>query len=202
MIKLVKSTFYNELSTKRQLIRFLKTSNHLSFGQQCETFEKKFAKWQKRKHCIFLNSGSSANLAVIQALLNLGKIKHGDFVGFSALTWSTNVMPLIQLGLQPIPIDVELETLNISSRQVNKILKKYKLKMIFLTNLLGFCDDIDEIKRLCDRNKILLVEDNCESLGTVYKGKLLGNYGLASTFSFLLCGTPYVNHRRGSGLYR
>ncbi len=188
MIKLIKSTFYNESDTKEQLARFIEKAEILSFGPQCEMFEKNFAKWQKRKYCVFLNSGSSANLAIIQALLNLKKIKRGDKVGFSALTWSTNVMPLIQLGLQPIPIDIELSTLNVSSKNFEKILKKHKLKMLFLTNLLGFCSDIDEIRRICDKNKVILIEDNCESLGTVYKGKKLGNYGLASTFSF------YVGH--------
>ena len=59
---------------------------------------------------------------------------------------------------------------------------------MFLTNLLGFCGDIDNIKRICDKEKIILIEDNCESLGTVYKGKKLGNFGLASSFSF------YVGH--------
>jgi CDP-6-deoxy-D-xylo-4-hexulose-3-dehydrase len=188
MIKLIKSTFYNENETKEKLNEFIKKSEILSFGPQCELFEKNFAKWQKRKHCIFLNSGSSANLAIVQALLNLKKLKKGDKVGFSALTWSTNVMPLIQLGLQPVPIDIELETLNVSSQTLVKILKKHKIKLLFLTNLLGFCSDIDEIKKLCDKNKIILLEDNCESLGTVYKGKNLGNFGLASTFSF------YVGH--------
>jgi CDP-6-deoxy-D-xylo-4-hexulose-3-dehydrase len=188
MIKLIKSTFYNEDETKKKLSAFLQKAEILSFGPQCQEFEKKFAKWQKRKHCVFLNSGSSANLAMIQALLNLKKIKKGDMIGFSALTWSTNVMPLIQLGLTPVPIDIELNTLNISSKKVLEILKKYPLKAIFITNLLGFCDDIDEIKRICEEKKIILFEDNCESLGTIYKGKLLGNYGLASTFSF------YVGH--------
>lgn len=188
MIKLIKSTFYNEEKTKKQLISFIKKAKQLSFGPECEAFEKSFAKYQKRKHCIFLNSGSSANLAIIQTFLNLGKIKKGDKVGFSAVTWSTNVMPLIQLGLTPIPVDVELQTLNISSSQFLKVLKKNKLKALFITNLLGFCDDIDKIKEICDQKKILLIEDNCESLGTVYKGKKLGNYGLASTFSF------YVGH--------
>lgn len=188
MIKLIKSTFYNEKETKEKLNDFIKKSEILSFGPQCELFEKNFAKWQKRKHCVFLNSGSSANLAIIQALLNLKKLKKGDKVGFSALTWSTNVMPLIQLGLQPVPIDIELETLNVSSQTLLKILKKHNIKLLFITNLLGFCSDIDEIKKLCDKNKIILLEDNCESLGTIYKGKKLGNFGLASTFSF------YVGH--------
>src|SRR6266480_1606359 len=146
MIKLIKSTFYNERETKKKLCSFIQKANQLSFGQECEKFERNFAKWQKRKYCVFLNSGSSANLALIQALLNLKKIKKGDKIGFSTLTWSTNVMPLIQLGLQPVPIDIELETLNVSSKTFSKMLKKYEIKMLFLTNLLGFCSDIDEIR--------------------------------------------------------
>lgn len=188
MIKLIKSTFYNEEDTQKKLAQFLLSASQLSFGPECHAFEKEFAKWQKRKHCVFLNSGSSANLAMVQALLNFGKLKRGDLVGFSALTWSTNVMPIIELGLQAVPIDVELDTLNISSKKLLETLKKYPLKMVFITNLLGFCDDIDEIKKICDKRKIILIEDNCESLGSAYKEKLLGNYGLASSFSF------YVGH--------
>lgn len=188
MIKLIKSTFYKERETKEKLIRFIKNAQQLSFGQECENFERNFAKWQGRRYCVMVNSGSSANLAIVQALLNLGKIKKGDFIGYSAVTWSTNVMPLIQLGLVPIPIDVELDTLNVSSNKLLLALKRYRLKMLFLTNLLGFCGDIDKIKEICDSRKINFIEDNCESLGTVYKGKKLGNFGLASTFSF------YVGH--------
>ena len=188
MIKLIKSTFYEEEKSKLDLAFFIAKSSHLSFGEQCLLFEKNFAKYQGRKHCSFLNSGSSANLAVIQALLNLGRIKKGDLVAFSALTWSTNVMPLLQLGLQAVPIDVELDTLNVSSKKFEEIVLKLPIKLLFLTNLLGFCDDIDRIRALCERNNIILIEDNCESLGTVYKGKKLGNFGLASSFSF------YVGH--------
>lgn len=188
MIKLIKSTFFNETDTKKKLVSFISNAEILSFGPECNQFEQDFAKWQGRKHSVFVNSGSSANLAVIQALLNLGRIKKGDKVGVSTLTWSTNVMPLIQLGLEVVPIDVELDTLNISSKKLTKTLKSHELKMVFITNLLGFCDDIDKIQSICNKNNILLIEDNCESLGTVYKGKKLGNYGLASTFSF------YVGH--------
>lgn len=188
MIKLVKSTFYKEKETKKKLCKFISNATQLSFGQQCEAFENNFASWQGRKYCVFVNSGSSANLAIIQTLLNLGRLKKGDKVGFSTLTWSTNVMPLIQLGLETVPIDVELDTLNVSSRTLLDVLSKISIKMFFLTNLLGFCDDIDEIKKICQKRNIILVEDNCESLGTVYKGEKLGNFGVASTFSF------YVGH--------
>lgn len=188
MIKLIKSTFYHEKEVKRRLLSYLSSATQLSFGKQGMQFEKSFGKWQGRKYCLYVNSGSSANLAIIQALLNLGRLKKGDRVGFSALTWSTNVMPLIQLGLVPVPIDVELETLNVSSKTFGDILKKQKLHALFLTNLLGFCSDIDAIAKMCKKEKILLLEDNCEALGSVYKGKKLGNYSLASTFSF------YVGH--------
>ena len=96
MIKLIKSTFYNEVETKNKLCEFIQKAKILSFGPQCEKFENTFARWQKRKHCVFLNSGSSANLAIIQTILNVGKLKKGDNVGFSALTWSTT--PLTTSG--------------------------------------------------------------------------------------------------------
>jgi CDP-4-dehydro-6-deoxyglucose reductase, E1 len=188
MIKLIKSSFYKEREVKSKLTNFIKKTKQLSFGKECEKFEENFCKWQNRKFCIFVNSGSSANLALVQSLLNLGKIKKGDKVGFSSVTWSTNAMPLVQLGLKPIPIDVELNTLNVSSRKLLDTVSKEKIKALFLTNLLGFCDDIDEIKKVCDKKKIILLEDNCESLGTIYKNRKLGNFGYASTFSF------YVGH--------
>lgn len=186
MIKLVKSTFYQEEDTKKKLSKFITDSNYLSLGAECIKFEKAFAKYQGRKYCIFYNSGSSANLALLQSLYNLGRIKKGDSAAFSAISWPTNVSPIIQLGLNPILVDIELDTLNVSSKKLNEVLKKSSLKLFFLTNLLGFCDDIEKIQQICKRNKVILIEDNCESLGTVYKGKKLGNYGLASTFSFFV----------------
>lgn len=188
MIKLIKSTFYREKETKAKLNSFIRNADFLSFGHEAQKFEERFAAWQGRKQCILLNSGSSANLAVIQALLNLGKLKRGDQVGFSAVTWSTNVMPLIQLGLTPVPVDVELDTLNISPSILEKSIVKHELKALFLTNLLGFVDDIEGVRNVCKKHKVLLVEDNCESLGTEYKGTKTGNFGMASTFSF------YVGH--------
>ncbi len=188
MIKLIKSTFYHEERTKKALNKFINQADILSFNDRCLQFEEDFSKYQGRKHSVFVNSGSSANLAMIQALLNLGRIKHDDKVGFSSLTWSTNTMPLIQLGLNPVPVDVETDTLNVSSRTLKETLKNHDLKMLFITNLLGFCDDLDEIVSLCEEKNIILLEDNCESLGSVYQGKLLGNFSLAASFSF------YVGH--------
>ena len=183
MIKLITFTFYRERETKEALIRFIRSAKQLSFGKQCVAFEKNLAAYQGRKECVFFNSGSSANLALLQALLNLGRLPKNAKIGFSAVTWSTNVMPIIQLGLRPVPVDIEPETANVSSVQFEAALKKTPMDAFFLTNVLGLCSDIDRIARLCKENGIMLLEDNCESLGTVYKGKKLGNFGYASTFS-------------------
>lgn len=187
MIKLVPGLFHNEQQTKQELCDFIMRTDHLSIGPQCLSFENSFAAWQERRHCVLFSSGSSANLALIQALLNLQLIQRNQQAAFSALTWATNVMPLIQLGLEPVPVDIELSSLNISSRTLEAVLDQQPhIKMLFLTNLLGFCSDPDQLQRLCAQRHILLIEDNCESLGTVYHGRKLGNWGLASTFSFFV----------------
>lgn len=182
MIKLIKSSFYREMEIKKELTEFITNVEILSMDKECKKYEELFSKKQQRKYSLFVNSGSSANLLLFQALLNLGIIKKGDKIGVSALTWPTNIMPLIQLGLMPIIIDCELDTLNISI----DILKKniHKLNGLFLTNVLGFSDEIEKIKKICLERKVIFLEDNCESLGSVVNGKLLGNFGLASTFSF------------------
>jgi len=179
-IKLIKSTFYNEEDTKRKLCSFILNSKKLSMGDECKKFEENFAKFQERKYGVFVSSGSSANLLLIQVLLNTGKLKKGDKVGVSTLTWPTNIMPLIQLGLKPVLIDCEIETLNTSLSKI----EIYNIDALFLTNALGFCSDIDKIKEYCENKDILFIEDNCESLGSEHKGIKLGNFGLASTFSF------------------
>lgn len=186
MIKLIKSAFYSEKLTKKRLCDFIEKTEQLSIGKQCSDFEKEFSVWQDRKYSVMFNSGSSANLALIQALINLNKIKRGDRIGFSAVTWATNVMPLINANLKPVPIDIEIDTLNISLAEVTRAYKKYEFKCLFVTNLLGFAGDIDGIRKFCKKNKIILIEDNCESLGTEYLGKKLGNFGFASTFSFFV----------------
>ncbi len=187
MIKLVPGLFHNEQNTKRNLAKFITSTDRLSIGPECAGFERQFSTWQGRKYTVLYNSGSSANLALIQALINLGRIKPPDKAAFSAITWATNVMPLIQLGLCPTPIDIELNTLNVSSQKFADALTQHPdIKLLFLTNLLGFCGDIDRIKRVCDKQGIILIEDNCESLGTVYQGVKLGNWSLASTFSFFV----------------
>ncbi len=184
MIKLIKSTFYNETETKQKLAEFILSANQLSMGPQCLGFERAFAVKQGRKHAVYVANGSVANLLLIQSLLNQCLLKPGDKVGFSALTWPTNVMPLIQLGLEPVPIDCELSNLNVSPRQLQPHIGE--LKALFITNVLGFSDDLPRIRQICADNRVLLLEDNCESLGSAIGGTTLGNFSLAATFSFFV----------------
>ncbi len=184
MIKLMKSSFYNEEVTRKKLADFVLKSELFSMGKQCAKFEKSFARKQRRRFAVFVSSGSAANLALLQSLLNLGRLKKGDRVGVSALTWATNVMPIIQLGMVPVALDCDLATLNVSPRILEKEIEK--LSGLFLTNALGFCDDIAAIKKMTKKYGVLFIEDNCESLGSKFGGVLLGNFGLASTFSFFV----------------
>lgn len=184
MIKLQKSTFYGETETKQALADFILSADILSMGAECQRFEWLFAGKQRRERAIFVSNGSAANLGLLQALLNLGRLKRGDRVGVSALTWATNVMPVIQLGLVPVAIDCALETLNVSPEAIAPYIGS--LQALFLTNALGFCDNIDQIALLCSERGVLLIEDNCESLGSAAYGTRLGNFGLASTFSFFV----------------
>ena len=108
-IPLMKNTFYQEKYTKKKLCDFIKKKSKLSMGEKVSEFENKISSFHGIKYSTVVNSGSSANLILIQSLLNLGYIKKGDQIAFSAVTWSTNLMPIIQLGLKPIPIDIDIK---------------------------------------------------------------------------------------------
>ncbi len=185
-IKLVKKTFYKETETKKKLADFIIQARFLSMGEETKRFEENFSKKQERKFAVMTSSGSAANLLLLQAFKNMGYLKNGDKVGVSSITWSTNIFPIMQLGMTPVILDSEINTLNVSPATLRE--KISRLDALFLTNVLGFCDNIGEIAKLCRENKILFFEDNCESLGSKFQGKLLGNFGEAATFSF------YVAH--------
>ncbi len=186
MIPLMKNAFLNEFETKKALSEFIMHADRLSMDIECIKFERQFAQYQGRKDAILFNSGGSANLAMLQALKNLGKLKEGDKVGFSALTWSTNTMPIIQMGLIPVAIDCEPSTLNVMSHHLLERLEDTELQAMFLTNVLGFTGDINTVRNICKERNIILLEDNCESLGTELPTGKAGNYSLGATFSFFV----------------
>lgn len=182
----MKNAFTEEHNTKKALAEFILTAPRLSMDVKCREFERAFAGYQERHDAILFNSGGSANLAMLQTLKNLGRLKEGDRVGFSALTWSTNVMPIIQMGMVPVALDCKPTTLNVMADNLAATLTHTPLKAVFITNVLGFAGDLARLRNLCASENIVLLEDNCEALDTrLFEGKT-GNFGLASSFSFFV----------------
>jgi len=186
MIPLMKNAFLNEHETRQALAEFILKADRLSMDAECLKFERKFSEHQGRKESVLFNSGGSANLAMLQALQNLGRLKEGDHVAFSALTWSTNTMPIIQMGMVPVPLDCDVDTLNVMSHHLEERLQQVNLRALFLTNVLGFTGDIDRVRSICAERGIILIEDNCESLGTTLTLGKAGNFGVAASFSFFV----------------
>ena len=170
-------------------------SRRLTMSKKTIEFEKKFSNFIKSKYCLMVNSGSSANLLAFFALINpmkKNRLKVGDECLIPALCWSTSLWPIIQAGLNPKFIDVDLNTFSPSLETIKKNITK-KTRAIMLINVLGNCSEIDKIKNFAKKKNIYLIEDNCESLGSVYKGKNLGTFGDFSTFSF------YYSHQLTAG---
>lgn len=195
-IPLVKYTFSHEDETRELLACFIRRGEQLSMGPWCARFEDEFAKWQDRRYAVLFNSGSSANLALLQALLNLERLTPHFRAAVSALTWATNVMPIMQLGGTPIPVDVTPRALNVVYSSLERVLEDGVVlhtdspaeypEVFFATNVLGLTGDMRAIRGLCARKSVLLLEDNCESLGTIVQDERAGNFGFASTFSFFV----------------
>jgi len=181
MIPLVRDTISKQDIDK--LIEWLKTYPHLTKGDLTIEYEKKWAEWLGAKHAVFVNSGSSANLLMLYSLVASGKIKLGDKVVVPTVSWSTDLAPVVQLGLEPILCDCNMSDLSIDIDHFERIIKEHKPKVLMLVSVLGLVPQMDEIVNICSSNDVILLEDACESLGSKYKDKKIGTFGLMSSFS-------------------
>jgi len=157
-------------------------SGNYTQGDLVEEFEKKFAEWNGSRYSVMVNSGSSANLLMISMLKEKFGLKQGDEVLVPSVTWPTTVYPIIQNNLIPVFCDVD-ESFNISLESIKKM-KTNKTRAIFVVHLLGQPAKIQEIKRFCEDNNLILIEDCCESLGAKCNGIKVGNFGVMASFSF------------------
>lgn len=180
-INLVKDTI--DFNDVKRLITWLETNPRLTKGDLTLEFEKKWSEWLGVKYSVFVNSGSSANLAAIYSLLLSGKLKNNKIV-VPAVSWVTTVTPTIQLGMEPIMCDCDIDNLGLDINHLKEIIKNNNPSVIILVHVLGIPNHMDEILKLCKENDILLIEDTCESIGSKYNDKLLGTLGDLSTFSF------------------
>ena len=155
-----------------------------TMGEGVKQFEDDFAKFVNSKYAVMVNSGSSANLIAVAAMFYTKnpKLKRGDEVIVPAVSWSTTYYPLYQYGLKLKFVDVDLHTLNFDLEQL-KLAVSDNTKMILTVNLLGNPNNFDAIKEIIGSRDIILMEDNCESMGAEFKGKQTGTFGLVGTYS-------------------
>ena len=155
-------------------------------GEQGELLEKELANYIGAKCAFLVNSGSSADLLMMASLMSYqfnNRLNPGDEVITPACTFPTLVAALIHHKLKPVFVDVDLETLNPLPKDIEKAISK-KTKMIFLVHTLGNPNQMDEIVEIAKKNNLLLVEDNCDALGSTYNGKKTGTFGIMAAESF------------------
>ena len=165
-------------------------SNRFTIGPEVEMFEKEFAEFFGSKYAVMVNSGSSANLIAISALILSDKydLNPGDEVIVPAVSWATTYTVLHQCGLKLKFIDIDLDTFNLNLDILESAISD-DTKAIFAVNLLGNPNDFDRLLNICESNDLVLIEDNCESMGATYKSKYAGTFGVCGTFS-----TFYSHH--------
>ena len=167
----------------------------LTMSEVTKKFEKQFAKYLGVKYALMVNSGSSANLLALSALVNpknKKKLKLNDECMVPALCWSTSLWPIVQAGMKPRFVDVDTKTFNIDLNDLEKKITK-KTKAIVAVHVLGNSTDMKRLSSIISKNKLTLIEDTCESLGSKYSGKFLGTFGKYGTYSF------YVSHQISAG---
>jgi len=178
---LVKSSWNEkEIKTFSEVIE----SDNFTMGARVKKFEKKFSNFVKSKYTVMVNSGSSANLLMVASLFYIKKnfLKRGDEVIVPAVSWSTTYFPLYQYGLKLVFVDIDLKTLTFDTDQLKKAISK-KTKLILAVNLLGNSNNFLEIKKLINKKKIFLLEDNCQAMGTKYYNKFTGTFGISGSYS-------------------
>jgi CDP-6-deoxy-D-xylo-4-hexulose-3-dehydrase len=159
----------------------------LTAGRFAEEFESELAAFLDLEYAMLVNSGSSANLCAFSALTShlLGdkRLKPGDEVISVAAGFPTTVNPIIQNGMIPVFVDVDLGTYNINIEQLKKAISP-KTRAIFLAHTLGNAYNLDAIMELVKKHDLWFVEDCCDALGSTYKNKKLGTFGHVASFSF------------------
>jgi CDP-6-deoxy-D-xylo-4-hexulose-3-dehydrase len=159
----------------------------LTAGRFADRFEKDFAAFMGNRYALLTNSGSSANLLAVSALTSplLGerRLRPGDEVITVAAGFPTTVNPLIQNGLVPVFVDVQLPTYNIDTHSLELAVTD-KTKAIVLAHTLGNPFALQEVKRIADQYGLWLIEDTCDAVGGLYEGKKVGSFGDLATVSF------------------
>jgi CDP-6-deoxy-D-xylo-4-hexulose-3-dehydrase len=170
-------------------------TGQLTMSHKVKEFEKKFAEYVGSPYAVMVNSGSSANLLALSVACNparLGRLPKGSECLCPAVCWSTSLWPIIQMGLVPVLVDVDPNTLQIDIADLQRKVSK-NTSSILLVHVLGNVGDMNSVMSIVDAHKLCLIEDTCESLGASYDDKKLGTIGDFGTYSF------YFSHHITTG---
>jgi CDP-6-deoxy-D-xylo-4-hexulose-3-dehydrase len=179
-IHLVKDTIDN--NDIDRLVDWLKTYPRLTKGPVTLELEDKFSKWLGRKYSVFCNSGSSANLLMLSALQQGGYLKNNKVV-VPSVAWSTDLAPVMQLGLEPIICDSNKRDLSADLIHLEKIFQDESPSALMFVSVLGLVPEMEKVMNLCEKYDVILLEDTCESMGSEYRDRKLGTFGKMSSFS-------------------
>ena len=182
MIKLVSDTI--DRDDIDSLIKWLSQDEipRLTKGDLTLELESKWSKKIGTKYSVYVNSGSSAILLSLAALLESGRIKNKKII-VPGLSWATDVSTPILLGMEPIMCDCNLKDLSCDLNHLESLFKEHNPSSMILVSTLGLVPEMDKIMDLCKEYDVLLFEDGCESMGSKFDGKYLGSFGFASFFS-------------------
>lgn len=159
----------------------------LTAGKFADKFEREFSKFLGVKYCSLTNSGSSANLLAISALtshkLKERRLRKGDEAITVAAGFPTTIAPIIQNGLVPVFVDIEIGTYNINVEQIEEAISN-RTRAIFIAHTLGNPFDLEKVYKICEKYNLWLIEDNCDALGSKYNNRFTGTFGHIATHSF------------------
>lgn len=170
-----------------EAINSVVATGQFSMGARVQQFESEFAAYSGTQFALMVNSGSSANLLMTAALSHTSnpalRLQRGDEIIVPAVSWSTTFHPLAQYGLNLRFVDIDIETLNYDLEALAASITE-RTRAIMVVNLLGNPNEFDAVQALATKHDLVLVEDNCESLGARYKGRLAGTFGVMGSYSF------------------
>lgn len=155
----------------------------LVLGKDAISFEKRFPILLGKRHGVVVNSGSSANLVMVLTAKKYFNLKDGDKVIVPVAGFPTTVNPILQAGLTPVFVDIEIETLNLNLDQVEEAIQ-HGARVLMFAHVLGNTPNLAKLKVLKDAYKLIVLEDCCDALGTTYKGENVGTNADMATCSF------------------
>jgi CDP-6-deoxy-D-xylo-4-hexulose-3-dehydrase len=147
-----------------------------------QEFEKRWSRWLGVKYSVFVNSGSSANMLMYYALKISGRLKNNKIIA-PCVCWPTTITPGMQFNYEIILCDCDNQTLGLDINHFEQLCKEHAPACAILVHVLGFSNNMHEILRICKQYNVILLEDSCESVGTLYSNKKTGTFGTLSSFS-------------------